>query len=238
MCSSMTFRIDLDHAIHATLRQLATPGTWWTGAQRLAMVRATVAAPGCSVCLARKEALSPTWVPGPHDHDGALDDDVVDAIHRIATDPSRLDEAWFKALAGSSGPWVELIGLVALAKAIDSMHLAAGLPFPELPPAVDGEPSRYVPEGLTTDVCWAPTLNPRTVAPRDADVFPERIPSNVGRTLTSVPDAWRLMNGLLAEAYVPFHKVANAGYDPGRTLRRPQMEAIATRVSLQNECFY
>ena len=42
-----------------TWSQLGLPGTWWTGAQRIAMAAETRAARECPLCRSRKKALSP-----------------------------------------------------------------------------------------------------------------------------------------------------------------------------------
>ena len=52
-------RQDLADAIERAWLHLSGPGTWWTGAQRLAMVAETRNAVACPLCHARKAALSP-----------------------------------------------------------------------------------------------------------------------------------------------------------------------------------
>ena len=49
-------------------QSLAAPGTWWTGAERVAIAREVRAARRCASCAERKAALSPyalRQVPGP-----------------------------------------------------------------------------------------------------------------------------------------------------------------------------
>ena len=71
-------------------QRLASPGTWWTGAERVAIAAEVRAAWDCALCAQRKEALSPNAVQGAHDGPGELSPVAVEAIHRITTDSGRL----------------------------------------------------------------------------------------------------------------------------------------------------
>jgi len=63
--------------------RLASAGTWWTGAERLAIAAEARHAKNCKLCQRRKDALSPYTVNGEHDALGALSPDAVEAIHRL-----------------------------------------------------------------------------------------------------------------------------------------------------------
>src|SRR5262252_4820459 len=75
-------------------QRLASPGAWWTGAERVAIAAEVRHARHCALCKARREALArlrrrrasspftPAAVAGQHDHLGALPDAAVDVIHR------------------------------------------------------------------------------------------------------------------------------------------------------------
>src|SRR5438094_1434566 len=76
--------------------RLASPGAWWTGAERVAIAAEVRQARHCALCQARQKALTPTGVEGHHGHYGALPDTAVDVIHRVVTDPGRLSRQWFK----------------------------------------------------------------------------------------------------------------------------------------------
>src|SRR5688572_4756298 len=75
---AVSIRKDLADSIERAWTHLASPGTWWTGAQRLAMVAETRKALACTLCRRRKTALSPYSVNGAHDSLGALPEVVVD----------------------------------------------------------------------------------------------------------------------------------------------------------------
>ena len=75
-----------------------SPGTWWTGAERVAIAAETRKASACSLCLARKAALSPNAIQGKHDSAVGLPANVVDVIHRVVTDQARLSKEWFDSV--------------------------------------------------------------------------------------------------------------------------------------------
>ena len=65
-------RDDVAAAQVRTWERLGQPGTWLTGAERLAVAAEARNAQDCKLCAARKEALSPEAVQGEHDHLGQL----------------------------------------------------------------------------------------------------------------------------------------------------------------------
>ncbi len=71
-------------------QRLASPGAWWSSAERIAMAAEVRHAWQCALCQARKEALTPAAVQGQHDHLGALPEAAVEVIHRVVTDSGRL----------------------------------------------------------------------------------------------------------------------------------------------------
>src|SRR5713226_245549 len=94
-------------------KRLAAPGSWWTGAERVAIAAEVRQARHCALCQARQAALTPAAVEGHHDHLGALPNTAVDVIHRVVTDPGRLSQKWFtETLAAglSAEQYVEIIG--------------------------------------------------------------------------------------------------------------------------------
>ena len=108
-------RADLATAIDRTWHRLSGPGTWWTGAQRLQIVAETRHAVACPLCRECKQALSPYAVSGEHASLGAVPAPVVDVIHRVRTDASRLTEAWLErtlAAGLTDAEYVEIVGIV------------------------------------------------------------------------------------------------------------------------------
>ena len=78
--------------------QLARPGNWWTGAERVAIADEVRRAADCALCAARKGAVSPTAVRGSHGGGSALPAAVVDVVHRVVTDPGRLSKSGYEGV--------------------------------------------------------------------------------------------------------------------------------------------
>jgi hypothetical protein len=112
-------------------RRLARPGTWWTADERIAIAAESRGAASCSLCAQRLEALSPAHVRGEHDRNSDLPEAVVDAIHRLVTDASRLSREWYEDLAANGlgdAAYVEIVGTVVAMVSIDSFCRARPLP--------------------------------------------------------------------------------------------------------------
>jgi uncharacterized protein (DUF2237 family) len=146
------FEIEIREDLPATYvtywTQLAKPGNWWTGAQRVSIAEETRNALTCAFCAERKQALSPYGLEGKHDHAGVLPERVVDAVHRIITDQNRITQAFVddNAANGLSKPaYVELVGIAVTVFSIDEFHRALGVPVEALPEPSVGEPSHYTP---------------------------------------------------------------------------------------------
>ena len=87
-------RSDMGQAYRAVWQMIAAPGNWWAGEDRVAIAAETRQAGDCPLCGERKAALSPFSVKGEHASVTNLPAAAIDAVHRIATDPSRLTETW------------------------------------------------------------------------------------------------------------------------------------------------
>src|SRR5499433_2625312 len=130
-------RDDLAAAHARAWGRIGRSGTWWDGAQRVAIAAETRHAVSCALCRRRKEALSPAAINGTHDSLGALPEVVVEVVHRVRTDPGRLSKRWFRGViaAGlSEEQYIETVSIVAHLVAIDTMARGLGidaLPLPE-----------------------------------------------------------------------------------------------------------
>ena len=96
--ASLDVRSDILQTQRYIWHRLGEPGTWWTGAERMAIAAETRQAAGCALCAARKLALSPFSVDGDHDRIADLPEPVVDIVHRISTDAGRLTRSWFDSV--------------------------------------------------------------------------------------------------------------------------------------------
>ena len=115
---------------------LARPGTWFTGAERVAIAEEVRNALNCPFCAERKAALSPYAVKGEHHCGSVLDARVVDAVHRVITDQSRITQAFIDDNATNGlteEHYVELVGIAVTVFSIDEFNRALGLPLESLP---------------------------------------------------------------------------------------------------------
>ena len=220
-------------------RELGGVGTWWTGAERVSIAAEARAARKCALCAERKAALSPYAVPAAHEASGILAAPVVDAVHRLMTDPGRITERWLKDLVATGlepEAVVEIVAVVAFLSLADTLDVATADPERPLPQPSTGEPSRVRPPGLETSCAWVPTVDPER-AEGPAQMVYGMIQADAGfifhvaRALTSVPDAMQTFFRAFA---VNYH---THGETKG-TLSRPQVELLASSTSAINECFY
>ena len=233
-------RDDLQAAHRAIWNQLRSPGTWWTGAERVAVAAETRHAAGSVLCQRRKAALSPGSVQGQHDTLGALPASAVDVIHRVRTDPARLSRSWFaQAVAGDLGEaeYVELIGVITMVVGVDFCARALGIAHFPLPAPLPGEPSRRLPASAKPGTAWVPMIAPEDATGSEVGLYGDApfIP-HIVRALSLVPDQARMLRQSSDAHYLPVAQIV----DPSarRALDRMQMELIAARVSVLNECFY
>jgi hypothetical protein len=232
-------RGDIPAAHRRAWQRLARPGSWWSGAERVAIATEVRRSADCALCRERKAALSPESPGGEHERASDLPDAVVDVIHRISTDPARLSRAWYeKSLAAglSDAHYVELVGVLVAVVSIDAFHRGLGLPLEPLPEPEAGEPSRRRPARARIEGAWVPMLPPGAARGEQADLWNPRMTANVLRALSLVPDAVRQLKELSAVHYVRTDQVADVRI--GRSLGRAQIELLAGRVSALNECFY
>ena len=236
-----SIRSDIPDAHRAYWQQLAAPGTWWTGEERVAIAQEARNAPDCAFCKARKQALSPYTFEGQHDHSGNLPEIVVDAVHRVVTDQNRITQAYVDTNAAdglSKGAYVELVGIVVAVVCIDEFHRALDLPLEILPQPQPGQPSNYQPAHLVEDMGFVPTVPPAGAVGAESDLWPSGFAANVVRALSLVPNALREWRALAAAQYIALEQMRDFFQDETRAINRLQMELVAGRVSAVNECFY
>lgn len=223
-------------------QRLAAAGSWWTGAERVAIAAETRAARACALCAERRQAISPNAVTGAHDRPNAtpavLPAAAVDAVHRITTDATRLSASFVNALAEEGlddGHYVELLGIVVGVTSVDYVCRGLGAAVHPLPRPIDGQPSHYRPAEAKPGESFVPMIPSGALGSNERDLW-RGTTGNVIRAMSLVPDAVRDLQLLSAAHYLPTAQVANPR--GGRTLSRPQIELVAGRVSALNECFY
>lgn len=238
--TSIRVREDLSAAHDRAWARLARAGTWWTGAQRVAIAEEARHALGCALCSRRKNALSPYTVSGTHDTLGKLRPPVVEVIHRVRTDPGRLTNAWYESIirAGlSEEQYVEAIGVIATVVAIDTFSRGIGALLRALPRPEPGEPKRYRPRARQA-AAWVPWLDPEDLTEADAGIFPAgRPPANIHRAMSLVPDEVRGFFDIAEHQYLGGLAMRDFGKEY-RAISHAQIELIAGRVSAINGCEY
>lgn len=237
--AAVPVRGDLPAAHARAWDRLARPGTWWSGAERVAIAAEVRNADRCRACRERKGALSPASVTAAHDGLGALPDAAIDAIHRLTTDPARLTRSWFeKSIAPELGDakYVELLGVVVTLVSIDAFCRGLGIAPHPLPTPLPGEPSRYRPASAQRDVAWVPMIPVHGAQGAERDLWRPPRTANVIRALSLVPDEVRTLKDLGAAHYLSIEQMIDL--QAGRSLDRKQIELVAGRVSALRECFY
>jgi len=238
----MPVRTDISDSHNRYWNRLNQPGNWFSAEQRIAIAQAAREAQSCKLCRESAEALSPQAVKGSHTSTVDLPELVVDTIHKIVTDASRLSASWYRQQLDrglSEGEYIEIVGTVVAVISIDTFSDALGVERETLPGPQPGEPSGYTPATATTsDQAWVPMLDPDNEGTPESDLWPPNRTGNVVRAMSLVPDEVRTLIDLSAAQYLPMPLVRQAGVDAGRALTRSQMELIAGRVSALNQCYY
>jgi hypothetical protein len=237
----MRIRDDLDTALRTAWACIGQPGTWWNAAERVAIAAEARHAMGCTLCAARKLALSPASVAGVHASLGALPDAAVEAIHRIRTDAGRLGEIWFRQMRDAGlgeGQYVELVGIVAVTTSIDSFDFAAGLPERALPAAIAGPPSRRRPRNASPGPGWVSAMMPDARTDDDPDFFgSERGTAHIHLALSLVPNSAIQFWDMLETMYQTSAMMRDFTCDY-RAISHAQIELVAARVAALNQCLY
>ncbi|MBH99451.1 MAG: hypothetical protein CL467_02485 [Acidimicrobiaceae bacterium] len=234
----LPIRKDLLEAIDRAWIRLGRPGTWLTGEERVGIADEARAAKMRDLGFWKEAAHPPISVADSWlEKLGGLADLVVGLVHRIATEASRLTEEDYRSALDrglTDGQYVEIVGTVATIAGIDSFHRALGLSLRELPNPIAGEPSRRRPTGAQSGGAWVPMVERSDLDPEDAGLYTKDRDGYVIRALSLVPDEVRSLIDQSQNFYV--RDLSNLA--EGRSLSRPQIEMIASRVSALNECFY
>jgi hypothetical protein len=235
-------RQELRDAVATAWRGLGQPGVWWTGRERLEIAREARAASTCALCRTRKAALSPHAVAGAHDATTDLSPPAIEAIHRIVSDPGRLSESWYRRTISSGltdEAYVELLAVVSITTAVDTFDRAGGTPLRALPAALRGEPSQCRPSGAKPGLGWMAMLAPEDVTPDDPPLYSSagRIGGNVHRALSLVPEAMMQFWDLFEAMYLPQDAMRDFGREY-RAINHAQIEMLAARVAVRNQCVY
>ncbi len=238
--SDLPIRIDLIDAHERAWAAIAAPGTWLSGAQRVAVAAEIRRARDCTHCAKIRAALSPNGVPGAHESLGALGAAQVELIHRVVGDPGRLSEKWSQSVLAqglSEGEYVETVGIIAMVMMLDTFTRALGAQDTPLPAPQAGEPTRYRPAGAKKKAAWLPITEPEDATEADGPMYPNPRAGYIYRALSMVPQSLRDYWALASCHYLPGPVIYQFGQSV-RAIQRPQVEIIAARVSAMHQCVY
>lgn len=137
-------RSELPEAFTRAWEEIAGPGAWWTGAQRVA------------IALAARGAFA-----GHTNPPDALSPPAVEACELLTCHPAETTQAWVERMSETLGvgAYVELVGIVARVSAVDTFCRLSGHPLVDFPPARDGEPSEEpMPAKAKRRNTWVPMV--------------------------------------------------------------------------------
>ena len=226
--STMPIRADLESSHRELVDHWSRPGTWWSAAERLAIID--------QVRRARDiNNPPPAWVPasdveGLVGDSGGLPAKAIDTIWRLTNHPGTITVEWYKTIVDDEDPssispahYTELVGVVAQANSLDRFTDALSMPRVDLPVPLDGDPTCETPDGTMMRDHWVPTCDT------------ER--AQVIRALSAVPAEKAMMLRLCETQYMDIDAMAELTADHN-SLTRMQVELVAARTSKLNECFY
>jgi len=224
-------------------RHIASAGSWFTGAERLAVAAETRAARTCALCASRKAALSPNAVDGGHDHSpsGAkLPAALIEVVHRVTTDPARLSKSWHDGVMADgldAERYVEAVGVAVHTISLDTFAAGLGLPPRPLPAAQPGAPSGYRPKSAKMAAAWVPLISPGNEDGAEINLYGGMMGAYIQQALTLVPDEQRSWFSLCGAQYMAGSQMRDFSTEP-RAITHAQIEFVAGRISALNECRY
>ena len=232
-------RQDLLDAHQRAWQRIATPGTWLTGATRVAIAQEVRNAKRCGFCAERKASLMPYGVTGSHETVTDLPAAQVELIHRLATDSARLKRSWARDLIDSGlseEEYVETVGVACTTISLDTFAHAVGMSPREIPTAVDGSLKKIRPAEARQGDAWVPWIAPDDASEADRETFGPGV-SNIRRALSLVPAEAHGFFDLVSNQYLSAEQMRDFT-TRFRAITRAQIELIAGRISAINQCAY
>ena len=147
---------------------------------------------------------------------------AVKAAARLSADP-HVDLAWGEGLEqrGLERPaYVEILGVVARLDAVDTFRFGIGAPTRPLPDPRAGEPSRAGVAEAEIDGGFVPTVGPA-------------FPTSALSAVAAEQEAQEELHGVL---YMTIEQMGDLEIE--LDLGRAQIEFVAARTSLLNDCFF
>lgn len=152
-----------------------------------------------------------------------LDEAATEVVAVLTNEPGSIRRNWVQALfdAGlTEGRYVELVSVVSRIAAVDGFHRMIGAALPPLPSPQPGAPTGTTEPAAKPSKAFVPMVRG----------------TSIWWALTLVPKAYERMEDLHCILYLAPGQMQQS--ESPRAISRPQMELIAARTSLHNECFY
>ncbi|MBH63320.1 MAG: hypothetical protein CL569_12915 [Alphaproteobacteria bacterium] len=188
-------------AVHASQpNQLGKPGSWGTGAQRLAVV-----------IEARQACFEAGVLDAPQGFKASSSPELPQVarefIRELAVSPMDVTKDIYddaRANGLSDPEYVEIVGLVGQIRSLDVFARGIGVPLRSLPPAQDGEPSKEFSESVTPDGAWVPMVPKLPEGGETARaLYGENPRPNIIRALSLIPAEMRAHIELEEVQYLP-----------------------------------
>ncbi len=203
-----------EEAIRGAWAAIASPGSFFTGAERVAFAAHARAARGLAAPAAAPAGMGADLPPL-----------VAETVARVAAEAmasrSHHVQAW-EDDGRDVLAYVELVSVVAQAVGIDSYRIGLGQQLDALPEPVPGAPQPAVHPDAKKMNAWVPTVG-IALAPS---------------ALSALPAEKAAKQALATAWYIADDVVHRYDAEPGRELSRPQLELVAARTSWLNECFF
>lgn len=195
--------------------RLARSGCSWTGVQRVEI--ASVAR------RVRSEELGRPHTTPAREAGSVLPADAVEAAATISVDAASITGAWIDSLEHrgiSRIAYAEILGIVSRLTAIDTFLFAIGADERPLPTGHDDPPNGVTDPDAELDGGWIPTVGP----------------AFAHNALSAIPGEHEAKVDVSGTFYMTLEHILDLHYE--RDLTRPQIEFVASRTSLINDCFF
>jgi len=146
----------------------------------------------------------------------------VFARHLYA-EPASVQEQHVRTAANEAGDpaTVEAVGIVARLSSVDRVHDVLDIDLEPLPQPLRGEPTGRIADGLKRRRGFLP-----------------KPPGEIPTTLDLVPQEGEALRAMFGPMYMTEHEMGDPHFHRHPGLDTPQLETVAARISLLNQCFY